>query len=288
MQEKILEHRFVAELTSCLWLRGIRDIEVLRSEVDAFGHDLVIEANGVIRHIQLKSSRNSAKTARVNINTRLSTKSSGCVIWYLYDPDTLELGPFRWLGTLPDLGLPDLGDRVTKHSQGDGEGHKGLRHGLRVLPKARFNLAQTIDEIASYLFGFDMEDELALINEQLERSEQSDLAQQWVQEVRIGDLRAIPSDLDWRQSLHLAHLVDGYALARKLGLGDAMEFEERQLKHAMKCGDWLGGPSVLWTTLFLEHRRWRTASCDPDPEMERLLDQLCNQLVRSLGVEKKN
>ena len=53
--EKVLEHRFVAELTTCLWLAGCRDVEVLRSEVDAHGYDLVVEARGILRHIQLKS-----------------------------------------------------------------------------------------------------------------------------------------------------------------------------------------------------------------------------------------
>lgn len=223
----------------------------------------------------------------MNINTRLSPKPSGCVIWYLYDPETLELAPFRWFGTLPDLGLPELGDRVTKHSKGDGDGNKSLRHGLRVLPKARFNLVVTIEEIASYLFGFEAGDELALINAELERAEVNGLADDWVHRVRNGDLHAVPSSLDWSQSLHLAHLVDGYGLAARLGLGDAMEFEGRQLEHAMKCSEWLGGPAVLWTTLFLEHRRWRMASRDPDPEMERLLDRLCQQLVSSLGVAKE-
>lgn len=34
VQEKVLEHQFIAALTSCLWRCGLRDIEVLRSEVD--------------------------------------------------------------------------------------------------------------------------------------------------------------------------------------------------------------------------------------------------------------
>src|SRR6476620_10460783 len=53
--EKVLEHRFLAELTSALWLGGVRDFEVLRSDVDSHGYDLVIEANGILRHIQLKA-----------------------------------------------------------------------------------------------------------------------------------------------------------------------------------------------------------------------------------------
>lgn len=153
VQEKILEHQFVAALTSCLWRRGFRDIEVLRSEADAFGHDLVIEAGGIIRHIQLKTSVRTAKTARVQINTRLAAKPSGCVIWFLYDADALDIGPFRWFGSEPGISMPDLGDRIAKHSKGNREGYKAQRSGLRVLPKARFTTVETIEELASILFG---------------------------------------------------------------------------------------------------------------------------------------
>ena len=151
--EKLLEHQFVASLTASLWRRGFREIEVLRAEVDAFGHDIVIEAGGVLRHIQLKSSHLNARTARVNIHSRLAAKPSGCVIWYLYDRSTLELGPFRWFGSAPGSALPPLGDRIARHSRANRQGHKAAREDIRVLPKARFDTLATIDDLAETLFG---------------------------------------------------------------------------------------------------------------------------------------
>ena len=41
-REKVLEHLFVGELLRCLWRRGIRNMEVLRAEVDMGGYDLVM------------------------------------------------------------------------------------------------------------------------------------------------------------------------------------------------------------------------------------------------------
>jgi hypothetical protein len=283
VQENILEHQFLAALTSSLWRRGFRDIEVLRAEVDAFGHDLVVEAGGVVRHIQLKASGKHAKTARVKINTRLSVKPAGCVIWYLYDPDTLELGPFRWFGNRPGAGLPDLGNHVAKHTKGDGTGNKAQRMAIRVLPKARFTLIDTIDEIASLLFGYPPVSEMQLIRQQLAQSDLPDLAPDWVHQVRGGNLGAVPAALDWNNSVHFAHLVDGYGICVILGLGDPFEFEARTLENAQTTGTWAGGPAVLWASLFLEHRRWRTAPIDPDPDMKKLLDRLCHQLVVSLA-----
>ena len=81
LREKVIEHLFVGDLLRCLWRQGSRDIEVLRAEVDRAGYDLVLECNGVLRHVQLKSSHRSAKTRDVKIHVNLAEKPSGCVIW---------------------------------------------------------------------------------------------------------------------------------------------------------------------------------------------------------------
>lgn len=279
--EKILEHRFVSELTTCLWLNGSRDIEVLRSEVDSSGHDLVVEANGILRHIQLKSMVKGGKKSRVTINTRLASKPGGCVIWYDYDPDTLELGPFRWFGTLPGLGLPDLGDEVAKHSKGDATGAKNERTGHRVLRKGRFHTVDSIADLLPLLFGYDRQDQRDLLSTNL-LGRPGSVDPAWLHEVSAGRFAAIPDNLCWDDSCGLAHLIDGYELAREVGLGDPFEFEQRQLDHALQTRKWLGGPAVLWITLFLEHRRWRMAPIEPDPAMEALLDKLCRQLAVEL------
>jgi hypothetical protein len=154
--EKVLEYRFLADLTAQLWRRGAQ-FEVLRGDVDNGGHDLVIEANGVLRHIQLKAMIKGGKRADVAINTSLARKSSGCVVWMTYDPATLALGPFRWLGGAPGEPLPELGDRVAKHSKGNALGEKTVRPAHRVVPRGRFEKIVTIAELADRLFGPVME-----------------------------------------------------------------------------------------------------------------------------------
>ncbi len=279
--EKTLEHRFVADLTARLWLDGCRDFEVLRSDVDANGYDIVVEAKGVMRHVQLKSMVRGGKKQEVSVNIRLAGKPSGCVIWYDYDPQTLALGPFRWFGTLPHLRLPDPGDTAAKHSRGNADGTKFARSGHRVIRKSGFTKIGTMDELLIALFGQDPGRDIAFLRKNLcEVSNPSDPG--WLPDVRAGRFEAIPDTLGWNDSCGLAHLVDGYDLAGRLGLGDPFAFEERQLDHAMAVGSWLGGPAVLWTSLFLQHRRWRMAGMDPDPDMHGLLDTLCRQLVTSV------
>ena len=213
---------------------------------------------------------------------RLASKPGGCVIWYDYDPATLELGPFRWFGTLPGRGLPDCGQKVARHAKADATGTKGLRAGHRVVTRSRFTEVPRVADLVPFLFGYDASDEIDLLRTSMS-GQPGGAEPAWLHEVRSGNFDAIPSDLRWRDSVHFAHLIDGYRLATDLGLGDPFEFEERQLARASQSGRWAGGPAVLWTTLFLEHRRWRTASpIEPGPEMETLLDRLCVQLLASL------
>ena len=151
--ENVLEHLFVGELLRCLWRQGHRDVEVLRTEVDAFGYDLVIETGGVLRHIQLKASHRAAKTAKVGIGLSLAAKPSGCVVWMLYDSGSLELGPFRWFGGKPGEKLPPLGDRIVRHSKGNAKGEKTFRPNLREVTAGRFKVLSTMAELAKELFG---------------------------------------------------------------------------------------------------------------------------------------
>jgi hypothetical protein len=73
--KKLIEHIFLSELLQECWFRRRQIIEVLRAEVDAAGYDLVLEAGGTIRHVQLKASRNGARTARQTINSMLGDRS---------------------------------------------------------------------------------------------------------------------------------------------------------------------------------------------------------------------
>ncbi len=150
--EKVLEYQFLSILTRELMHRDA-EFEVLRGDVDGSGHDLVVEAEGVLRYVQLKAMVKGGKRANVSINTKLARKSSGCVVWMTYDPGTFELGSFRWLGGAPGEPLPALGDRIAKHSKGNAAGIKAERPGHRIVPAGQFETLATISELADRLFG---------------------------------------------------------------------------------------------------------------------------------------
>ena len=69
-REKMFEHAFLSEILQAAWLRR-QIVNVLRYDVDNAGCDLILECEGVSRHIQLKSSKSGAETSRVDVNIKL-------------------------------------------------------------------------------------------------------------------------------------------------------------------------------------------------------------------------
>ena len=153
-REKVLEHLFVADLLRYLWQRGITDAEILTAEVDNAGYDLVVDCNQKIRHIQLKASHIDSTTAQQKLNVRLAKKPSGCMIWMVFDTQTLAIAKYLWFGNGPGSPLPDISNfRTAKHSKANAYGLKAERPNIRVVPKAQFDTLNTLPELVDRLFG---------------------------------------------------------------------------------------------------------------------------------------
>jgi hypothetical protein len=153
-REILLEHLFVSAIMKHLWLRGITQFEVLKPQVDDSGYDLVLEANGVVRHVQLKSSAADSSTAEVPVSIKLASKPSACVIWMHFDKSTMEIGPFLWYGSEPKVALPPIAALpVAKQARANAQGYKAPRPAHRVLRRKSFTKLQTIPELVDRLFG---------------------------------------------------------------------------------------------------------------------------------------
>lgn len=154
LREKLIEHLFIGEILKHAWQSQIFDIEVLKSEVDNGGYDVVLESNGIIRHIQLKTSAHGAKTAQQKLHLRLADKPAGCCIWIYFDPKSLTLGPFLYFGgESANSPLPSLEDaRIARHTKGNQDGLKAERPNIRIVPKGRFQCCDSIQELFNRLF----------------------------------------------------------------------------------------------------------------------------------------
>jgi hypothetical protein len=152
LREQALGHVFLGQLLTFMWQRGERDIEVLKSEVDRGGYDVVLESNGIIRHVQLKSSFRGSKVREVDISTKLLRKPGGCILWLEFDRETLAIERFYWFGGKAGNGLPNLGERISRHSKGNSKGEKNPRLGHRVVTKGDFQMLARIGEVVERMF----------------------------------------------------------------------------------------------------------------------------------------
>lgn len=154
--EQLVEHVFISEILQEAWFGFGETIEVLRSEVDASGYDLVLECAGVIRHVQLKTSKPTARTASQKIHVRLAEKPSGCVVWLLRHREDgsrrLRLS-YRFFGGAPGAALPSLDDfSVARHTKANAQGVKKKRPNVRVIPKGQFEPIETTRDLLVRLF----------------------------------------------------------------------------------------------------------------------------------------
>lgn len=274
-REKALEHRLISDLAVLMLRRGM-SLDVLRSEFDAQGYDVVLEAGQVIRHIQLKASREGGKRRHVDINVRLRAKPGGCVVWINYDPATLAITTLRWFGGLPGEQLPDLGSIVTRHSKGDRQGTKHCRPALRNLSIARFETVESLDELADRLFGSAMTPATASAAGQL----QMQFGQHWRTRV-ASDLEGTTFDT----SVGWAHLIDGYAVLEQMLEVQADIWLEGRAQEVAD-GQLSDDAGELWTQLFLEHRRWRMlAPSEPFGDNRKYLDDLAAKAARAIRVQ---
>jgi hypothetical protein len=152
LRERIVEHVFVGDMLRKLWCREIYDVEVLRSEFDAHGYDLVFSRGKVVRHLQLKTGT-SARPRNVSVPEVLAAKPSGCVLWIKVSAG-LELGPYFWFGKKPGKRLGDLSNydhplRATHNK----DSKRPTRFNHRLVPGAAFRELQTPDEVLIELFG---------------------------------------------------------------------------------------------------------------------------------------
>ena len=153
-RERLLEHLLIGDLLKYSWLHAGATLEVSQPSIDRSGHDVVLEANGVTRHLQLKSSSHAAKTPTQKVHLGLASKPSGCVVWTRFDRSTMKLGPFLFFGAEPGQPLPPLDAfKMAKHTKGNKDGVKKERPNLRVVRMSHFYEIADIPALYVALFG---------------------------------------------------------------------------------------------------------------------------------------
>jgi hypothetical protein len=153
-REKILEASFIGGLLSELWRREMYDVEILRSDVDAAGYDLVLSTPNGDRHIQLKSCLYGGKVASWPINGKLVDKASGCVIVIIVDRSDLSAKGYLWFGNVLGAKCQNVREgKRTTHTKGDSTGKKSARLDSFRLTKAKFTKVDSFSGLANLLLS---------------------------------------------------------------------------------------------------------------------------------------
>ena len=154
LRESITTHAFLAAIGTEIWRRRHFDAEILRAEFDAAGYDLVVTANGVTRHIQLKTRNLSGKRASYGTSQRLADQPSGCVVVLHIDDGDLHIREYGLFAGPPGQPLPEITSyRATKHTKGDSTGRKAVRKARWEVPKSRFETYEQVTQLYDALFG---------------------------------------------------------------------------------------------------------------------------------------
>lgn len=266
--ESLLEYRFLAELGAYL-ARFNTAMEVLRGDVDRAGHDIVLEAKGIMRHVQLKATISGGKRSSIIVNNALSLKPAGCIVWMTYDPVTYLITAMRWFGGAPGDPLPSTGDRVARHTKANSAGIKAVREQHRIIPGGKFEKMIGFAQLSERLFGLADPDRLLVET--------------------LGDvLPSIMSEAslslgNFAESARFAHHIDGYKLLQQLGHTDHKAWLTARHQSAEITGSWTGTAAELWAALFLLHRHQRFTDTEPDQKSDGILNTLVWQLRRELS-----
>jgi hypothetical protein len=155
-REQLVEYLFLSELLQDAWLRRHQRIDVLRADVDGAGYDLVAECNGVVRHVQLKSSFVGGSRRSHHIHTALTSHRSGCVVWVVLQHSGgshLQMAYLTFGGAPGEPLGPLTAFKVARHAKGNAEGVKTLRPAIRDVPRSAFIPRCDIAAVSDWLFG---------------------------------------------------------------------------------------------------------------------------------------
>ena len=114
----------------------------------------MIAANGVTRHIQLKTKNLAGKRVSYGTSKRLADQPSGCVIVLHVDDENLKIRQYGLFAAPPGHPLPNITSyRATKHTKGDSMGRKTVRKDRWEVPKSKFDIHESVAGLYDALFG---------------------------------------------------------------------------------------------------------------------------------------
>jgi hypothetical protein len=90
-REEMFEHRFIAELMEHCWESDFFNFEVLHSEIDNSGYDLLISIGDESNYLQFKVTKENSKVDEFPIHGKLINKKKAFILLSEYSDSELSI-----------------------------------------------------------------------------------------------------------------------------------------------------------------------------------------------------
>jgi hypothetical protein len=119
---------------------------------------VVLDCEGRVRYLQIKSSSAGARTAQQTIHTRLARYPGACIVWVSLNQEMSAIGSILWYGERLGQRLTGLDElKTARHAKANAGGVKAARPAVRRLPKSKFQHVTDVRELVELLFEFQAE-----------------------------------------------------------------------------------------------------------------------------------
>ncbi|QRM18433.1 hypothetical protein GBK02_02965 [Dechloromonas sp. TW-R-39-2] len=153
--ENVLTHSMIAALAGELWRRDpeVR-MDILRTEVDESGFDLVLTMSGRTRFVQIKQVNSEGKNKSFSVRTDFTLMPGSCVVVIVHRDFDLAIEGYRYFGATPNDPMPSVDGFNSSVLPGrrDKEGNKKVREHYRDIPGPRFRKLPSVSDLLDALF----------------------------------------------------------------------------------------------------------------------------------------
>jgi hypothetical protein len=156
--ENVLRHSLVAALAGEQWVRDpMTGLQILNSEVDDSGFDIVLALGGRARYIQLKQTHAEKSPPSVSVRLSFAGMQGSCVVLVAHNLRDLSLAHLRFFGSDPGSPMPDIANGKTSIAPGrrNAAGQRKRREGYRNIRLSRFSAALDPAALLDRLFPMD-------------------------------------------------------------------------------------------------------------------------------------
>lgn len=115
-RESMVEHRFIAELMEYCWQRDFFDIQVLHSEIDDSGYDLVVSIKNNTSFLQLKVTSEESRVCEFPIHQNLVSKPNAFILLIEYEKSNISIHK-RHLKPITSIEWDDCSPATNSHNR---------------------------------------------------------------------------------------------------------------------------------------------------------------------------